>query len=135
MDWSFFAQLLATLVVAGLGSWIAHRLSARRDIVNERRKLRIAYLLEAYRRLESAANRSDKTPDQARAFESAVADIQLLGTSEQVQTTIKYLRQHASGAGAQIDDVLRVLRKDLRREMGLPEEVENALVFRFSDVK
>jgi intergrase/recombinase len=92
-------------------------------------------LLEAYRRLESAANRPAKTPEQTRAFESAVADIQLLGTPKQVETTIKYVKQHAAGSGAQLDDVLRVLRKDLRQETELSGEVENAVVFRFSDNK
>lgn len=122
-----------TFSVAALGWWAGHYLSTRRDLINERRKLRIAYLLEAYRRLEAAANRPIKTLEQAHAFEAAVADIQLLGTQEQAQTTIEYLNQHASGEDARIDKVLRVLRKDLRREMGLSGDIENGVVFRFSD--
>lgn len=90
------------------------------------------FLLDAYRRLESAANRRAKTEEQKVAFESAVADIQLLGTSEQVAATVSYLRQHATEGGAQIDEVLRLLRRDLRREVGLFGEVENAVVFRFT---
>lgn len=90
---------------------------------------------EAYRRLGSAANRPPKTPGQARVFESAVADIRPLGAPEQVETAIKCLKQHVAGGGAQIDDVLRILRKDLRREMKLSGEAENAVVFRFSDNK
>lgn len=119
MDWTLLALPFVTLGVAVLGWWIVHRLTANRDLTNERRKLRIAYLLEAYRRLESAANRLNMTPELSRAFEAAVADIQLLGTQEQAQATITYLKQHASGDGSRIDEVLRVLRKDLRREMGL----------------
>lgn len=74
-------------------------------------------------------------PELRRAFEDAGADIQLLGNQEQAQVTIKYLNQHAARDRARIDDVLRVLRKDLRREMGLPGDVENGAVFRFSDGK
>jgi len=132
MDWSFFAQLIVTFVVAVLGWWTGHYLTARRDLINDRRMLQITYLLEAYRRLESAANRPKKTPDQTYAFESAIADIQLLGTPQQVEATIKYAKQHASGGGAQIDDVLTILRRDLRREIALPGKVQNALVFRFT---
>jgi hypothetical protein len=73
----------------------------------------VQYLLEAYRRLEAAANR-DKTEEQALAFESEIADIQLLGSSEQISATVKYLRSHASPDGAVIDEVLFLLRKDLR---------------------
>lgn len=135
MDWKLFTQLLVTFVVAALGWWSGHHLSARRDLMNERRKLRITYLLDAYRRLESAANRPNKTPELARAFEAAVADIQLLGTQEQAQTTIECLKQYAVGGDARIDRVLRVLRKDLRREMGLSGDIENGIVFRFSDDK
>ena len=135
MDWRLFTQLLVTFVVAALGWWVAHYLTARRDLTNERRKLRIAYPLEAYRRLESATNWLNMTPEWRREFEDAVSDIQLFGTQEQAQVTIEYLNQHAAGDGARIDDVLRVLHKDLRREMGLSGDVENGVVFRFSDGK
>jgi len=58
MDWKLFAQLAATFVVAALGWWTAHHPSARRDLANER-KLRVSYLLDAYRRLENGSNRDD----------------------------------------------------------------------------
>jgi hypothetical protein len=62
MDWKLFAQLAVTLVVAVLGGWVGHRLSMRRELAGERRKLRVSYLLEAYRRLEGASNRSNPGP-------------------------------------------------------------------------
>lgn len=135
MDWKLFVQLLGALLVAALGWLVVHYLTTRRDLANERRKLRIAYLLEAYRRLEAAANRQTNTPEEGRAFEAAVADIQLLGTQEQAQVTIEFLKQRAAGEGALIDGVLRVLRKDLRREMGLAGDIENGVIFRFVEPK
>lgn len=119
-------------VVAVLGWFVGHQFNVYRDRQNKRRELRIQFLLEAYRRLESAANREGKTEEQMLAFESAVADIQLLGTPEQVRVTVCYLEQHAAGGSAQIDEVLRILRRDLRKELGLNGEVENAVVFRFT---
>ena len=44
MDWKLFAQLAMTFAVAILGGWLGHYFSARRDLTNERRKLRITYL-------------------------------------------------------------------------------------------
>ena len=119
-------------LVAVVGWFAGHQFNVYRDRITKRRDLRIQYLLEAYRRLESAANRPDKTEAQALDFESAVADIQLLGTPEQIEATIKYLRQHASEGGALIDDVLASLRDDLRKELGLSGDVSKAVVFRFT---
>ena len=119
-------------LVAVIGWFVAHQFNVHRDRQNKRHDLRVQFLLDAYRRLESAANRPKKTEEQTLAFESAVADIQLLGTAEQVAATVRYLRKHASGDGAQIDEVLRLLRNDLRKEVGLSEKIENALVFRFT---
>ncbi|MFO1428551.1 MAG: hypothetical protein U1F76_00190 [Candidatus Competibacteraceae bacterium] len=118
-------------VVAVVGWFAAHQFNAYRDRQNKRRDLRIQFLLDAYRRLESAANRETMTEEQMLAFESAVADIQLLGTREQVAAMVSYIRQHAVGGGAHIDQVLRLLRRDLRSEVGLPGEVESAVFFRF----
>lgn len=114
------------------GWFAAHQFNVHRDRQNKRRDLRIEFLLEAYRRLESAANREGMTEEQKLEFESAVADIQLLGTKEQVDTTVAYLRQHASGSGAQIDSLLQLLRSDLRQELGLSRDASNACVFRFT---
>ncbi len=124
-------KFLVPAIVAVVGWFTAHQFNSYRDRVNKRRELRIQYLLEAYRRLESAANRPNKTEKQALAFESAVADIQLLGTPEQANATVKYLRKHALSGGAEIDEILQLLRKDLRKEIGLKGEVENAVIFRF----
>jgi hypothetical protein len=42
MDWKLFAQLIETLVVAAAGSWAGHYLSSRRDLANDRRKMKTA---------------------------------------------------------------------------------------------
>lgn len=125
------ATMLAPLI-AVLGWFVAHQFNVHRDRLNKRRDLRIQYLLEAYRRLEAAANRDEKTEEQAIAFESAVADIQLLGTPMQIKETVDYLRQHVAGPAAKIDTVLRTLRNDLRNELGLHPVDDGPIVFRFS---
>lgn len=90
MDWKLFAQLFATGAVATFGWGAVHYLAARRDLANERRKLRVSYLLEAYRRLESASNREGEEMQQHWSnCESAIADIQLLGSVRQVELARK----------------------------------------------
>lgn len=108
------SPVFAALVVGG-GWFVAHR-SHR---ANKRHGLSVQYLLQAYRRLENAANREDKTDEQTVAFESAVADIQFLGRSDQIAETVKYLKEHASVGGRTIDNVLSLLRNDLRKKLGL----------------
>lgn len=125
-------KYIVPAIVAVIGWFAAHQFNVYRDRQNKRRDLRVEFLLDAYRRLESAANRKEKTEAQKLAFESAVADIQLLGTPEQVAAVLNYLHRHAAGGGAQIDEVLRLLRQDLRNEIGLKGKVENAVVFRFT---
>lgn len=126
-----FGPLIAA-VVAVVGWYIAHVLNAARDRTNRRHDMITQFLLEAYRRLEMAANREEKTEEQAIAFESAIADIQLLGTSTQISKTVQYLKAHASGDGGLIDEVLSQLRSDLREELGLTRIDGRPLVFRFS---
>lgn len=125
-------KYIVPAIVAVIGWVVAHQFNVYRDRQNKRRDLRVEFLLDAYRRLESAANREGKTEAQKLAFESAVADIQLLGTPEQVAAVVNYLHRHAAGGGAQIDEVLRLLRQDLRKEIGLIGKVENAVIFRFT---
>lgn len=125
-----FGPLIAA-IVAVFGWYIAHRLNISRDRVNRRHDMITQYLVDAYRRLEMAANREEKTEEQAIAFESAIADIQLLGTSKQIMNTVQYLNAHASSKGGNINDVLCLLRNDLRTELGLLPVEEPPKVFRF----
>jgi hypothetical protein len=132
----FDAEALKYLVpalVAVVGWLVAHRFSAYRDRQNKRRDLRVEFLIEAYRRLESVTNRPKKTEEQALAFESAIADIQLLGTPDQVNALLKYIQEFTagSGGGGDITEVLKLLRADLRNELSLRGAVQDALVFRF----
>jgi hypothetical protein len=70
-------------LVAVVGWFAAHQFNVYRGRQNKRRDFSVQFLLDAYRRLESAANRSKQTEEQTLAFESAIADVQLLGTAEE----------------------------------------------------
>lgn len=132
MDWKLFAQLMVTFAVAALGWWFGHYFSARRDLANERRKLRIAYLLEAYRKLEGASNRDDLKPYWA-SFESAIADIQLLGSAHQVALARQFSMRMAKDHTAPLDALIFDLRQSLRSELQLETVSENVVYLRISD--
>jgi hypothetical protein len=82
-------------------------------------------LVEAYRRIASAANRGERTSeDQKLAIESAIEDIQLLGTLDQVSALNRMIESHRTD----FTEVLESLRKELRTELNL-EEIGDALKF------
>ena len=133
MDWKFFAQLAATGVVTVLGWWVVNFYSKRRDIENDRRKLRTEYLVEAYRRLESAAHREGRQKEFEDRLESAVADIRLLGTAKQADLASRFATDMAEKGIAYTDDLLRDLRGSLRSELKLEPLTKSNRVFRFYD--
>ncbi|MFI5398987.1 MAG: hypothetical protein ACHQ9S_25940 [Candidatus Binatia bacterium] len=105
-------------IVAILGWYVAHRLSTERDVANQRRKLRVQYLIEAYRRLEFVGNRP-LTPELAPEFEKAVADIQLFGSLREVQLAREFALGFAKNGTHPLDPLLNELRDDLRAELKL----------------
>jgi hypothetical protein len=115
-----------TALVAFVASWLAHTLSASRDRRNKRRDQRISFLIEAYRRLEFISNRpSLKDMDQ---FESAIADIQLFGSANQIRLAQAAAREFVDTKSVSLDPLLEAVRKDLRAELQL-EYVSGKLIF------
>ena len=130
-------EFVQTLVTAGVGAavvmlgwYIVHRLNASRDLKNKRRDLIMQYLLDAYRRLEAGANR-EKSEDQTLAFESALADIQLFGTREQIEAAVKFMRAHAETGDGSVQELLNSLRQSMRKELGYLQDNHSLLHLRF----
>jgi hypothetical protein len=132
MNWQLLIPLLTTTVVAVAGWLVGHALNAHRDRRNKRREIRVQYLIEAYRHLESGTCRgSIHGMEFAAPFESAIADIQLLGTTDQARmakdlaTAIAQRRADASAG-----PLLMSLRDALREELGLDSINEEPVHFR-----
>jgi hypothetical protein len=114
---TFLVGIVAGAVVAVL----TDRLTSRRDQANRRSEMRIDYLVSAYRSLADASNRGlQGSSRDARAFELALEDIQLLGSGAQAAKARELATVMASKGGASTDDLLKTLRDDLREELGLP---------------
>lgn len=120
--------------VAILGWGVSHYLSVSKDQKVKQRDMRIQFLLEAYRRLEAAANRPESGKEEQDKFESALADIQLLGTKTQIDELMRFLEQwNSSGGNASINPLLELLRAHLREELGLEKEIQGIKIFRFEN--
>ena len=130
MNWNLLGPMLVTLAVAIGGWFIGHLLAAKRDRKNKIRELRVNYLIEAYRRMESCANRGRET--DTRQLESAVADIQLFGTPRQVKLVQNFISEFAEKRNASMDELLQELRHDLREELQLDPVLNQTLHLRWT---
>lgn len=110
------ASMVITILLASLGWLIGYWTTVRRDRLAKKRDLRIQYLIDAYRRLESAANRENAIVE---GLETAVADIQLFGSAGQITLVLEFSVKFAAEGGAGLEDLLESLREDLRRELDL----------------
>ena len=110
--------ILASAIIA-VSSWFVTQHQARQAV---RRNMRIDYLLDAYRRMERASNRP-MTNSSARAIEEAVADVQLLGSPDQVHLANAFATPFAAKGEAVIAPLLEDLRTSLRDEL-LLEKVQ-----------
>ena len=92
INWGLLLPLLVTSVVAVFGWIVGHRLNAERDLHNKRVELRIKFLLEAYRKLEASIEQ-EINRENLNVLESAISDIQLLGSPEQVDKVLDWSKQ------------------------------------------
>ena len=112
-----FGPIIAA-IIAVFGWWVAHHFNMSRDRANRHRDTIVQYLLDAYRRLEAVTN-CQMTKEQEVVLESAIADIQLLGSPAQIQETNKFIEEFTSNKSASLDGLLDLLRNDLRKKLGL----------------
>ena len=80
-------------------------------------------------RIERAANRP-KNFDNNDELESAISDIQLLGTIKQAKLAEQFASEIANKSNANTDELLLDLRKDLRAELGLEQLVDEITYLR-----
>jgi hypothetical protein len=123
-------MLAALVAIIGLG--ITHSLTSKRDLKSEKRKIRINFMIEAYRKLENGSCRGPNQHNYSEEFHSAIADIQLLGSPGQVETARKIALALGNGSGnlVTINDLLNALRTELRQELNLPSVGSEIVILR-----
>lgn len=113
-----------------IGGLVVHLLSRRRDRANKRKDQRVAYLIEAYRRLEECSQQFGAA-DKGK-LESAVADIQLFWHTSSGRFSSAVRFDFAAKRGASLDELLADLRTDLRAELHLEVVPENIVHLRIT---
>lgn len=122
MNWTIaLTAVLPALFAAVVGGSVVHFLTRRRDAESERRKQRLDYLMSAYRILAHAAHRNLEG-ERGERFESALDDILMLGSQEQIAEARQVINSLATDRQASIDGLLVTLRRDLRTELDLPDD-------------
>jgi hypothetical protein len=115
--------LLITSIVTIVGWYIAHQIAVRRDRLAKKRDLRVQYLIDAYRKLESVTARKvltdDERKDIIKNLESAIADIQLFGSSTHIKYAYEFTQELKTNMEPSLTPLLTALRNDLRSELNL----------------
>jgi len=111
--------LLIPTAVAIVSWFVGSSLSVRRDRANKRRDLRVQYLIEAYRRLATATERKETNAEYFADLDSAIVDVQLFGSADQIIAAQEFAKQLAEHRMAQLSQLLANLRDDLRAELKL----------------
>jgi hypothetical protein len=121
-------------MVAVVGWFVVHQLNAARDRANKRREKLTEFLIDAYRRLERYPLR-ELSVSNAANFESAIADIQLLGSASLVRHAQDIAENLPKLNGANPDQLLIELRKVLRKELRLEEVPDRIIYLRINERK
>lgn len=125
-----FVTVLVSILILILGAAASYVVSTRQADRDLRTRQRIDYLLRAYQTIEGATNRQSLTDDEKRALERAVADVDFLGSLEQQQAVRRVQELMASTNVGSFNDVLALLRRDLRRYLGIEIGLPGASFFR-----
>ena len=120
MNLQLTVPLLVTTLVA-IAGWLAgHHFSALRDRRNRLLDLKTEFLLSVHRRLERSVGKV-VTRASADDIESAIADLQLMGSPDQARMAREYVKAWGGRdlGGISVGPLLEELRNSLRRDFDL----------------
>lgn len=114
IEWKYIIPIITAF--AGLIG--GHFFAGRRESLKRKKEIRVEYLVNAYRKLEKGAIPTSNDYS-AGEFESAVSDIQLFGSGEQVILVHRFCESSSKGDGSLLQELLENIRKELRKEIGI----------------
>lgn len=119
-------KVVISVVVIVAGWIVGHYFNSRRDSAANRRKMVTSYLVDAYRKLNTFAcvltSGAKAYQSLVEDFNSAIGDIQLFGSLEQiklVKSIAEYMAQTNKVPGDHLTELLHNLRNALRNELDL----------------
>lgn len=116
----FYVQMLTTVITAALGWLAVHWLTMRRDRRNRLANLRVEYLVESYRNMQSVLSRPIDSQESLDKLQSAINDLYLLGSAEDVKVAAKLMSmlQGTHEGEISIEGLMKQLRNSIREEIG-----------------
>lgn len=119
--WKLFWTISVPSLIA-IASWLVLSITQEnRDRANKLRDIKTQFLIETFKKLANAANRTPTVHSKYfEDIESSLADIQLFGTPEQVKLVVNGIKAYKSnGKKIALDAILFSLRNELRKELKL----------------
>lgn len=130
-----YLKILVTIVLAVLGWIIGHYFNSKRTRDQKRREISVEHLINAYRILTNEISHRKQTPERSEKLENILSDIQLFGSSYQVQLAKNLADEVATGGEFQLDPLINSLRNDLRDGLRLSKIEGNIKWLRFNGEK
>lgn len=130
MDWKLAISVFVPVTAVVIGWFVAHRFNSQKDLAARRRELIVGYLIDAYRKLERSAD-AVEPQESWKDMESALADIQLFGSTKQVELAQKFANEISSHQTAFTTTLLEEIRKSLRAELELDPATVPIIHLRF----
>lgn len=117
-----FAGILGASIaalVAIIGWLISHNLTIRREINSKIREQHLIYLIQTYRALSKMAGYDvvGRLHDIGPEIQQAIADIQFLGTVEQINYSKQIVELMLKKESVDLTPLLSSLRDELRRSL------------------
>ena len=125
--------LVPQITIVILGAVVTYFLAIYQNITFKKKEVTIKYLIDAWGMLERASCREDNRYNTD--IEIAIANIQLFGTTRQIELAQKFIEEMARNHSSSALELLNQLRKDLRKELKLEKPFVDMKFLRFSNSK
>lgn len=125
--------LVPQITIAIFSAVVTYFLAIYENITFKKKEVTIKYLIDAWGMLERASCREDNRYNTD--VEIAIANIQLFGTTRQIELAQKFIEEIATNHSSSALELLNQLRKDLRKELKLEKSFVDMKFLRFSNSK
>ena len=125
--------LVSQITIAIFSAVVTYFLAIYENITFKKKEVTIKYLIDAWGMLERASCREDNRYNTD--VEIAIANIQLFGTTRQIELAQKFIEEIATNHSSSALELLNQLRKDLRKELKLEKSFVDMKFLRFSNSK
>lgn len=130
--WLDILKIAIGVLIAAVGWIVGYKLASRRSREQKTRDLTTEHLISAYRILTNEISHRKESTERSEKLENILSDIQLFGSSDQVEMAKRLAEEVAAGGEFQLDPLINSLRNHLRSELRLVPVRGNVKWLRFN---